>query len=241
MQYINGGIVTNKGVEISLTGSPIRNANGFSWDIIANFYHTTNNTESLPSPLTVVYQSDTFITDVHEGGAFPGKAISGLAATDFVRVTDTSSPYYGQMIIGTTGLPSVSTAFIYVGNRAPRFTTQLTNTFAYKGLSLTSLLDFGVGGVVVSGNDWYQTGVGTSVRTVDRYKQVVSSGVTATTNPADGTVTYAPNARPTELTQSYYQNVLARAGTAFVEDGSWARLRYVALSYGLPVRWLGGA
>jgi hypothetical protein len=104
--------------------------------------------ESLPYPLTVVYQSDAFVTDVHEGGAFPNHPISGLAATDFTRVTDASSPYYGQVIVGATGYPSANATFIYAGNRAPRFTTQLTNTFTYKGLSLTSLLDFRVGGVV---------------------------------------------------------------------------------------------
>ena len=232
LQYINGGIVTNEGQEISLTGSPVKGKN-FSWDIIANFYHNTNRVVELPSPLTVVFQSDAFITDVHEGGAFPGRSISGVGATDFVRVTDTNSPDYGKVVIGTTGYPSVNTNLLYAGNRAPRFTTQLTNTFTYKGLSLTSLLDFRVGGAVINGNDWYQTGVGTSPRTADRYKQVVFDGVVKN---ADGT--YAPNTRSVELTQAYYVNILGRVGTAFIEDGSWARLRYLTLSYALPASLL---
>ncbi|MBJ6111469.1 SusC/RagA family TonB-linked outer membrane protein [Hymenobacter sp. BT523] len=233
LQYINGGIVTNEGQEISLTGTPIK-AKDFSWDIIANFYHNTNRVEELPFPLTVVFQSDAFITDVHEGGAFPGRPISGLGATDFNRVTDPSSEFYGQMIINsTTGYPSVNPLLQYAGNRAPRFTTQFTNTFTYKGLSLTSLMDFRVGGVVINGNDWYQTRVGTSKRTEDRYKQVVFDGVI---RKADGT--YEKNTRPVELTQTYYTSILGAAGTAFVEDGSWARLRYVTLSYALPTTLL---
>jgi hypothetical protein len=142
--------------------------------------------------------------------------------------------------VGATGYPSANATFVYAGNRAPRFTTQLTNTFTYKGLSLTSLLDFRVGGVVVNGNDWYQTGVGTSNRTLDRYNTVVFDGVVASRD-ANGNTTYTPNTRPVELTQAYYTTILARTGTAFIEDGSWARLRYVALSYALPQRWLGGA
>ncbi|MXI17173.1 TonB-dependent receptor, partial [Escherichia coli] len=71
LQYINGGVVTNEGQEIALTGTPIKTKD-FTWDIIANFFHNTNKVESLPSPLTVVFQSDAFITDVHQGGAFPG-------------------------------------------------------------------------------------------------------------------------------------------------------------------------
>ena len=232
LQYINGGIVTNEGQEISLTGSPVKGKD-FSWDIIANFYHNTNRVEELPAPLTVVFQSDAFITDVHQGGAFPGRAITGVGATDFVRVTDTNSEFYGQPIISTTGYPSVNSLFTYAGNRAPRFTTQFTNTFTYKGLSLTSLLDFRVGGVVINGNSWYQTRVGTGPRTADRYQQVVFDGVVRN---ADGS--YSRNSRPVELTQTYYTNILGAAGTAFIEDVSWARLRYVTLSYAVPARLL---
>ena len=236
LQYINGGIVTNEGQEIALTGSPIRTKD-FSWDIIANFYHNTNRVVELPFPLTVVFQSDAFITDVHEGGAFPGRPISGLGASDFNRVTDPNSEFFGQMIIGAAGYPSVNTAFIYAGNRAPRFTTQFTNTFTYRGLSLTSLLDFRVGGVVVNGNDWYQTRVGTSPRTADRYNTVVFNGVVAGKD-VNGNTVYSANTRPVELTQAYYSTILGAAGTAFVEDGSWARLRYVTLSYALPASLL---
>jgi TonB-linked SusC/RagA family outer membrane protein len=232
LQYINGGIVTNEGQEVSLTGSPVKGKN-FSWDIVANFYHNTNRVVELPNPLTVVFQSDAFITDVHQGGAFPNRAITGVGATDFVRVTDPNSQYYNQVIVSSTGYPSVNSLFTYAGNRAPRFTTQLTNTFTYKGLSLTSLFDFRVGGVVINGNDWYQTRVGTSQRTADRYKQVVFDGVVRN---ADGT--FSPNTRPVELTQTYYTSVLGAVGTAFIEDGSWARLRYVTLSYALPTSLL---
>jgi TonB-linked SusC/RagA family outer membrane protein len=240
LQYINGGVVTNEGQEISLSGTPVRSSSGFTWDVLLNFYHNTNNVESLPSPLTVVYQSDTFITNVHEGGAFPGHPISGIAATDFARVNDPNSPYNGQVIVSaTTGLPTVNSTFVYAGNRAPRFTTQLTNTFTYKGLSLSTLFDFRVGGVVVNGNDYYETTVGTSPRTLDRYKTVVFDGVVASKD-ASGATTYAPNTRTAELTQNYYTNVLGNVGTPFIEDGSWARLRYLTLSYALPVRWLGG-
>jgi TonB-linked SusC/RagA family outer membrane protein len=232
LQYINGGVVTNEGQEIALTGTPIKTKD-FTWDIIANFYHNTNRVEELPQPLTVVFQSDAFITDVHQGGAFPGKSITGVGAYDYNRVTDVNSEFYGQVLIGAGGYPSANPLFTYAGNRAPRFTTQFTNTFTYKGLSLTSLLDFRVGGVVINGNDWYQTRVGTSQRTADRYKTVVFDGVIRN---ADGT--YTKNTRPVELTQNYYTTILGGVGTPFIEDGSWARLRYVTLSYAVPASLL---
>ncbi len=239
LQYINGGVVTNEGQEVSLYGSPVRTASGFNWDIGANFYHNTNTTESLPVPLTVVYQSDTYVTDVHQGAAFPGRPITGIATTDFDRVKDPNSPAFGQVIIGADGYPTANSTLIYGGNRAPRYTLQVTNTVTYQGLSLTGLLDFRVGGVVVNGNDWFQTGNGTAVRTADRGQQTVFGGVVAQRG-ASGDVTYVPNTQSVPLTQAYYQNVLSQVGTAFIEDGSWTRLRYVALSYALPTQWIGG-
>lgn len=227
LQYINGGKVRNRGVEISLNGTPVKGA--FTWDVAANFYKNRNETIALPSVLTVVYQSDAAIIDVAQGGAFPGQAISSIGATDYQRAPD------GQILISaTTGLPLVNTAFTYQGNRAPDYTVQLTNTLTYKGLSLAFLLDFRKGGKVVNGNDWYATSRGTSLRTLDRYKQGVFQGVVASAPAADGTITYTPNTRPAELSQAYFQDVLARVGSAFIEDGSWSRLRYVTLSYGLP-------
>ncbi|SHK97327.1 SusC/RagA family TonB-linked outer membrane protein [Hymenobacter psychrotolerans] len=234
LQYINGGTVTNEGQEVTLNGTPIQNAGGFTWEILANFYHNTNRTESLPSPLTVVFQSDAFITNVHQGGAFVGRPITGIGAYDFQRVTDTNSPDYGKMLINpTTGYPIPGTTFIYAGNRAPRFTTQLTNTLTYKAVSLSFLLDFRVGGKVINGNDLYATNTGTGTRTADRYKQVVFDGVV--TN-SDGT--YTQNTRQVELTQNYFQSILGGVGTPFIEDASWTRLRYVTLSYNLPASLL---
>ncbi|HEX8326528.1 MAG TPA: SusC/RagA family TonB-linked outer membrane protein [Hymenobacter sp.] len=237
LQYINGGVVTNEGQEISLTGTPVKTKD-FSWDIIANFFHNTNRVEELPFPLTVVFQSDAFITDVHQGGAFPGKSITGVGAYDYNRVTDVNSEFFGEVLIGAGGYPSANPLFTYAGNRAPRFTTQFTNTFTYKGLSLTSLLDFRVGGVVINGNDWYQTRVGTSQRTADRNKTVVFDGVVANRDASGNITGYSRNTRPVELTQNYYTTILGGVGTPFIEDGSWARLRYVTLSYAVPAKWL---
>ena len=229
LQYINAGVVENQGIELSLTGTAIRAASGFTWDVLANFYHNQNKALSLPSFLTEVYQSDVFLNGAR-GGAFVGRPISSISATDFQRAPD------GQILINPkTGYPLVSTGtYVYAGNRAPQYTLQITNSFAYKGLSLSFLTDFRKGGKVYNGNDQYLTTTGLSERTLNRYKQVVFDGVIA--NP-DGT--YSPNTQPVELTQSYYQSVLGAIGTPFIEDGSWVRLRYVNLSFALPSQWLG--
>ncbi|SMB97731.1 TonB-dependent receptor plug [Hymenobacter roseosalivarius DSM 11622] len=227
LQYINGGTVENRGLEISLNGSPVKTPK-FNWDVNANFYRNKNKTVELPSVLTVVYQSDAFIIDNAQGGAFPGRPLTSIGASDWQRAPD------GRILINpTTGYPLVNNTFTYQGNRAPDFTTQITNTLTYKDLQLTFLFDFRKGGKVVNGNDWFATRTGLSERTTDRFKEVVFDGVIATPN-SDGSTSYVANTRPVELTQGYYQNILGTVGSAFIEDGSWTRLRYATLSYALP-------
>ncbi|UOG73732.1 SusC/RagA family TonB-linked outer membrane protein [Hymenobacter tibetensis] len=233
LQYINGGKVVNRGFELAVSGTPVKLVNSLTWDINANFY-ANRNTATLPPALAIIAQSDASVSDYVQGAAFLGRPLAGIAGTDWVRAPD------GQILIGANGYPTVNPAFVYLGNRAPKYTTQLTNTVSYKGLALTFLLDFRKGGKVYNGNDQYATRVGMSERTLDRYKQIVVNGVVAVTNP-DGTTSYEPNARPVEATQAYYRDQLGTVASAFVEDGSWTRLRYATLSYALPAKWLGGS
>jgi hypothetical protein len=169
-----------------------------------------------------------------QGAAFPGRPLTGIAGSDLVRAPN------GQVLINATGYPSLNGAFTYLGDRAPKFTTQITNTLTYKDLSLTFLWDFRRGGAVYNGTAQYATRVGMSERTLDRYKPIVIDGVVAVTNP-DGTVSYVPNTRAVEATQGYYRDLLGAAGGMFVEEVNWARLRYATLTYSLPKALLGNS
>ncbi|MBO0358886.1 SusC/RagA family TonB-linked outer membrane protein [Hymenobacter sp. BT186] len=237
LQYINGGTVTNTGVEIALNGRPVVTKSGFTWDVLANFFHNENRAKKLPSFLTEVNQSDAWVIDVARGSAFPNRPITSIGVIDYARVTDPNSEYFGQVLINaTTGYPSVVAGnFVYAGDRAPQFTTQITNTLAYKGLSLAFMLDFRKGGDVVNGNEWVAVRSGLSKKTLDRNQTAVIDGAVRN---ADGS--YAANTRPVELTQGYFINQLAGTGWAFVEDGSWTRLRYATLAYSLPKKLLSG-
>ena len=234
LQYINGGTVVNEGLEISLNGTPVRQPNGLTWDIGANFF-TNRNRSELPLGLTIVAQSDASVSDYVQSAAFPNRPISGIAGSDLLRAPD------GQVLINASGYPTLNPDFAYLGDRAPDFTTQVTNTLAYKGLTLTFLWDFRKGGKVYNGNEQYATRIGQSQRTLDRYKNIVIDGVVAVPDLANNTVNYVPNTRSVEATQSYYRDVLGAAGGMFVEDVNWARLRYATLTYALPKAWLGNS
>lgn len=225
LQYINGGIVQNKGIELMLSGTPITSQD-FSWDVNFNFASNKNKVLELPYPLTIVRNSDAAIINVAEGASYPGRAVTSISASDYVRDPE------GNIVIDANGYPTFNALFSYAGNRAPDFLIGLNNSFRYKNVEFSFLLDIRKGGDVINGNEWELVRSGLSKQTEERGKQVVFDGVVR--NP-DGT--FSKNTRQVELTQGYYQNNLAAVGTAFIEDGSWIRLRTVTLNYTLSKKY----
>jgi TonB-linked SusC/RagA family outer membrane protein len=221
LNYVNGGVVQNKGVELMLSGTPIKTKT-FAWDVNFNFARNRSKVLSLPPPLTIIRQSDASVIFVAEGASYPGLSLTSISSTDYVRAPD------GQIVIGANGYPIVNSNFIYAGDRSPDFTLGLNNSFRYKNAELSFLLDVRKGGDVINGNEWELIRSGLSTRTIDRYKLATFKGVVANT---DGT--FSPNTREVELNQNYYENILAGVGTEFIEDGSWIRLRTVTLNYTL--------
>jgi outer membrane receptor protein involved in Fe transport len=226
LQYINGGSVENKGIELMLSGTPVRSKD-FNWDVNFNFARNVNKVLSLPYPLTILRNSDASIINTAEGASYPGRSLTSISATDYMRDPE------GRVIIDANGYPTFNTLFSYGGDRAPKFTLGLNNTFRYKNLELSFLVDIRKGGDVINGNEWELVRSGLSKQTEDRGKPVVFDGVVK--NP-DGT--YSKNTKQVELTQGYFENNLAAVGTAFIEDGSWIRLRTVTLNYTLQKKYL---
>ncbi|GAB3935590.1 SusC/RagA family TonB-linked outer membrane protein [Mucilaginibacter myungsuensis] len=222
LQYVNGGRIQNQGVEIMVQGTAIRSKD-FNWDINLNFARNKSKVLELPYPLTVLRNSDASIINTAEGASYPGQSLTSISALDYIRDPD------GNIIIDANGYPTFnSTVFSYGGDRSPDFTAGLNNTFRYKDVELSFLVDIRKGGAVINGNEWELVRSGLSAQTADRYKMVVFKGVVRN---ADGT--YSPNTKPAELSEGYYRNNLALVGTPFIEDGSWIRLRTVTVNYNL--------
>ncbi|TDQ09749.1 SusC/RagA family TonB-linked outer membrane protein [Pedobacter metabolipauper] len=226
LQYINGGSVQNKGIELMLSGTPVQTKD-FTWDVNFNFARNLNEVLALPFPLTILRNSDASIINVAEGASYPGKSLTSISATDYIRDPQ------GRIIIDANGYPTFNTLFSYGGDRAPKFTLGLNNSFRYKNAELSFLIDIRKGGDVINGNEWELVRSGLSKQTEERGKQVVFEGVVQN---ADGS--FSTNTKAVELTQGYYENNLAAVGTAFIEDGSWIRLRTVTLNYTLNKKYL---
>lgn len=231
-KYINGGEVTNKGIEILATFEPIKSRD-FYWRTTLNFARNRGTVTQMPSNLPTFYQSDTWVAGNLRSQMFQGAANGNLAGYTNARNTK------GDLLINpSTGLPTNSGDFVTVGNRQPDWTGGWINRFEYKHFSLSFTFDVRHGGQVFNGNEFLLYHLGLSARSVDRdklvvYKGVLSDGMQNTSKPTPNTITVNP------LTmESYYSSVAANPESAFIETVNWVRLRDLTLAYDFPSKWL---
>jgi TonB-linked SusC/RagA family outer membrane protein len=223
----NAGEIENRGLEVLVGVTPLETKD-FSWDISVNYSRITGEVISISEGIEEI---ELF------GGGFggvaarfvPGGKVGDLYGFQYERAPD------GQLLIGDDGFPFIRTDTTYlIGNALPDFTAGLTNTFRWKGISLSFLLEWRQGG------DLYDLGLRNSIRngvlaeTERRHEQVIFQGVTASGEP---------NTQPVEIDgNTFYRNSVRhnRAAENILQDGSWLRLRRVSIGYQLPKTVLGG-
>ena len=230
----NAGKLQTKGVEIAVSGIPIRTQD-FSWELGANYTQFESVVKELAPGVSNIFL-----------GGFTTPNIRLVAGDQYGQIY--GSKYQrdanGNMLISpTTGLPLPTTSVEKIGNPNPDFTMGITNTFTYKGISLYVLLDIREGGDQYSRNiaDVQRNGVAAETAEFPRFaadnvtinKPYIYQGVYAS----------GPNAGQPNTTmvsaQDYYGNsgkYIAAEG--FIYDTSWFRVREVSLSYRLNPKLL---
>jgi ferric enterobactin receptor len=227
LQYINGGLVENKGIEAIVNVVAVKSKK-FNWDFTVNFDRNRGKVLELPKGLPTFYDSDTWVFGNMRSQVFPGSSITNLATFSLLRNTN------GDVIISpTSGLPGSNNDFVVSGDRQPDFRIGLINNFSYKDFSLSFNLDFRKGGDVFNGNEMFAYLTGLSNRTLDRERPVIIKGVLAdglqnSNNPTQNNITVYPYYR-----SDYFNSSVASEGD-FIETVNWMRLRDVTLTYRLP-------
>ena len=146
---VNAGLLTSKGWELSLGGTPVSGRN-FRWDINANW--TRNRTRIVELSDELPYY--TLWTDA-KGGAwtYVGDEIGDIYDAEIVTVKDPNSKYYGYPILDATGkwqaIDAINTKN-KIGNFNPKFIMGLQTNLNYKGISLNMSFDWRNGGDFVS-------------------------------------------------------------------------------------------
>lgn len=240
---LQNGITTRKtGWELSLTGSPLKKANGLNWDVMVNW-----------SAFKEVYTK--FYGNVKELDIYTkiGSRVDQFLGSAFVKTPD------GRIINDAGGRPIRNPVSQIQGYTNPDWVWSIINTFSFKNFRLGFQFDGRVGGKMINYIQQQTYRGGRHINTVRgamgdaRYQDykgvkswvgegvVVSNGV-AIAYDNRGNVTnykdleYAANTTPTFLQDyiSFYYNT----NEANLISKTFAKLREVTFTYTLPQSFL---
>ncbi len=215
----NLGLITNKGWEVSLTGTPIKKDN-FSWDVNANYGYNQSKIVELAEGITQLTISS----------GIGGPAIINAVGLPYstVRAFVMKRDAAGNLVYLANGFEDRVEQDLGVGNPPTQF--GLGNNFRYKRFSLTIDLDSKWGAVGYSNLIQYATRFGLTKQTLPGRD---GAGLTVTGVTATG----APFTKvwPVNQQQQYYNNYGNVYPGMWVYKTDFIKLRRAVLKYNLPV------
>jgi TonB-linked SusC/RagA family outer membrane protein len=241
---LNTGSLSTKGIDVVLGLTPISIDKGFRWDLNFNFTKWKTKVESLADGIKTQYL----------GGFSPGsynivgEEYGQLYGGAFMRTNDASGtkfdpalPYNpnGKLVIDDDrasadyGRPLVHPGDVKVGNPNPDFLLGITNSFTFKGLTISGLIDIRSGGQMWNGTLGALHNFGMSADTENRDTETTVEGVKASDGKA--------NDIKSKLDQSWYQglgNGFGAVGSQFIQNSGFVRLRQMNVNYRINANWL---
>lgn len=244
--YLNSGSIRNKGVEISVSGTPII-TNDFSWDLRVNFTSNKNKVLSIYPDLTEIAIASHFgyLSSTVTQKYIPGYPVGALFGRTYAR-------YYGNktenpavlekdlpIIIGSNGFPVLNPASKqqYIANSQPKWIASFSSTLRYKGFALSFLFDTQQGVWRYNQFANFMGAFALGEYSLNRNDMYVFPGVDADGTPNTKEVWLGQGIGPDGITNygnGYYRDYYRGASETFIEDASWFRLRTLSLSYSIP-------
>ena len=210
---LNSGTIQNKGVELLISGIPVKTKN-FSWTETINATYNVNKVLALSSgssnyPLGYSRAGE----DEGIGVAYMSQALGKSAYQIFVA--DPVRDDKGNITIDpATSAPQAGTNYMDVGSGIDPWSTGITSEFRYKHFNLSFLVDGKFGGKIFSGTNYYAYQFGLSKSTL-----------------SGRDLRYGTN----QLYPQDYYNLMSNTNPAiFVFDAGFIKLRQIIFGYTFP-------
>ncbi len=245
---VNSGKMRNKGVELVLNATPIRSGN-FTWDSRVIFSANRNKILSIREGLTEIPYASQFgyVGSTVTMKLIPGQAYGNIYGSHYLRYygSDEPDPLYTDesrpIVIGADGFPvrAPLASQKVLGNSQPDWIAGFTNTFTYKNLSLSALVDAQIGHEKYNQMGNFFSAFGIADYTENRNDTKVFEGVLADGTPNTKAVWLGQGAGPDGVNygDGFYRRFHRNVSENFVENASWIRLRSLTLNYSLPQTW----
>lgn len=231
---INAAEVENKGIELGVNISPLRDE--FRWDMTWNFTLNRNTVNSIyPGIDQVGIAGYTNLGNI----ARPGEPFGAMYGEAFIHsVFDTETGTYdlnSPYVMDNQGAHQSSGVYQIIGDPNPNYNLTWINSFSWKGISLGFQFDYTDGGDMYSSTVQALLARGNTVDTdVDRnIPLIMPNAVVQTGTDGDGNAIYEPNNIQGYIGDQFFRAYFfADEGGVF--DATVIRLREVSVSYALP-------
>lgn len=234
---VNAGTMQNRGIEVTLESRNMQGAEGaFTWTTDFNFTFLQNKIVSLNDTVPIstggigLNYNVARLQNGHAINSFFGHVTNGLFQTqeqvDAYAVQTPGADIYNRTSAGDIRFSDLNNDGVindddrtFIGNPNPKFIFALNNTFTFKNFDLNIFIQGEYDKDIFNANLIWQESMGTvqnqTTRMNDRWV-------------GEGTSTTVPRAVFGD------PNKNARPSSRFVEDGSYVRIKNVALGYTVP-------
>ncbi|MEZ4970507.1 MAG: SusC/RagA family TonB-linked outer membrane protein [Flavobacteriaceae bacterium] len=225
-RYINAGKITNKGVEFTISATPVRNDN-LQWVTAFNFATNKNKIVDIgpdDEKFIELGTSEGFFSRLYEGGSF-----NDLYVLKFLRDDQ------GRIMFEDDGTTMrKTTAPELIGNLDPDWSLGWNNNISFGKFNMGALINGKFGGNVFSQTESMLDGAGVSQRTADARD---AGGVTVNgVDPSGAAITNVS-------AQDYYSDGVGiggrnGVGEAYVYDRTNIKLSQLSIGYDIDVNKL---
>lgn len=229
-QSVNAAEISNKGIEIDLSGRIIQNED-VNWTMNLTFTRNRNMVEDLAG--SAYFALNGFTSN--SSGIAEGQPFGVLRGTAYAR--DAS----GNLILNANGFPTAAATETYLGDPNPDWRGSLGTSVSYKGFTLSALLETSQGNDVWNGTRGvlYFFGIhpDTAIETVASTNLTTAGGATIPAGTTFRGYEVDFGAGPVAVDQDWWTTNgggFGDVGEPFYEDASWVRLREISLFYDFP-------
>lgn len=226
-RIMNVGEIRNNGVEFMLNAVPIYNPN-FEWNTTLNIAYNDSK---------VLYLGEGVSRLQIDGAASRSGnvTVQNIVGSSYGELVGYKYLRHNGQIVYENGIPQRETELSSLGNGVYKLTGGWSNSFKYKNISLSFLLDFKVGAKLFSGTNYalYDEGLHKNTltgRTPDNPRgSIVGEGVMLDTNG-----NYVPNNVAVDA-QTYYSGIVNNnIAEEFVYNANFLKLRELSIGYEFP-------
>ena len=250
-RYLNAGTMETKGIEIVMNVAPVKTSS-FTWDLTINWSNPYSEVTKLAKDVPGLSLSGFVEPQVRAIVGQPYRPLYGLrwARDDAGNILIDDDPSNTIM----DGFPFSDPEQQAMGAVSPDWTSGITNTFNWKSLTFSFLIDIKKGGLMWNGTRGALYYFGTHKDTERRGEEKVWTGVYGHIN-ADGDLEHyntpfdsgsgittgsgSDNTESVVIDEDWYAwdgegSVFTGPSEPYVEESGWVRLREVTLVYSFP-------